>query len=311
MATNGSWTMVDTIQALKDMIDELSGCREQTPDLFMDLEGENLSRTGTLSILQILLLTAPHVYLIDCLKLGKDAFETRNENNTNLRDILESCTIKKAIFDVRNDSAALYHQYGISLAGMDDIQLMEVASRTQTRPHLSGLARCIEYGVQLSSSDRRRFLELKKQGQRLFDPNLGGSYAVFGKRPLDEEVIRYCVQDVCILPAVWNAYSKKLNSSWRTRMLAETEQRIQVAKSLSYNSKGSHMALCPNSWRNLSLNIPSVHVGTSLVLEDANTARCLSIMSGTFVADVPKSVIVGEITANEGEVKSPTDMSAG
>lgn len=286
MATDNSWTMVDTIQALKDMVHELSGCSKETPDLFMDLEGEDLSRTGTLSILQILLLTKPHVYLVDCVKLGSDAFEVPNEDNTSLRDILESTTIKKAIFDVRNDSAALYHQYNISLNGMEDIQLMEVATRIRTRPHLSGLAKCIEHDVSLSTLDRRRCLELKREGRRLFDPASGGSYAVFNKRPLDEKVMRYCVQDVCILPAVWNAYAKRLGPIWRMQMLAETKQRISATKAPNFDGKGSHMALCPRSWQNLSIKILGGATGTRLTLRDADIARCLRLISGTSVEDV-------------------------
>ena len=189
------------------MLDEFASCSKGPPDLFVDLEGDNLGRSGTLSILQILLLTKPHVYLIDCLKLRADAFEARNSKGTNLKDILESSEIKKAIFDVRNDSAALYHQYGISLAGVEDIQLMELATRDRRRRFVSGLAKCIEFDLALTPTERLHCLELKQQGRRLFEPSLGGSYAVFGERPLKEEVMKYCVQDVCILPVAWNTYS--------------------------------------------------------------------------------------------------------
>lgn len=48
-----------------------------------------------------------------------------------LKSILESSMTPKVFFDVRTDSDALYGQFGIRLAGIIDLQLMEVASRSR------------------------------------------------------------------------------------------------------------------------------------------------------------------------------------
>ena len=125
---------------------------------------------------------------------------------------------------------------------------MELATRSHRRQFVRGLAKCIEYDIILNLTERQRCLELQQQGRRLFEPSLGGSYAVFVERPLREEVMRYCVQDVCILPAAWNTYSKKLDSQWRQLMLLRTQQRISETKSPCYNGKGRHMAQAPNSF---------------------------------------------------------------
>lgn len=48
-----------------------------------------------------------------------------------LQSILESPKTPKVFFDVRTDSDALFAQFGIKLAGIIDLQLMELASRSR------------------------------------------------------------------------------------------------------------------------------------------------------------------------------------
>src|ERR1700759_3353806 len=63
---------VESTQAVTDMIDSLKG---QAP-LYVDLEGINLSRQGSISILQILDSSENRIYLIDIHSLGSKAFTT-------------------------------------------------------------------------------------------------------------------------------------------------------------------------------------------------------------------------------------------
>ena len=164
--------------------------------------------------------------LLDILKLGKDTFATTNDSGVTLKQILESSNVRKAFFDVRNDSAALYYQYEITLGGVDDIQLMELATRFKCGMYLNGLTRCIERDAALSFTQENTWLATKESGDKLFEPKLGGSYAVFNQRPLEEGIQRYCIQDVLVLPTLWNVYSRKLSKPWQTRVAAEACFRI-------------------------------------------------------------------------------------
>ncbi|KAI1198174.1 ribonuclease H-like domain-containing protein [Nemania serpens] len=113
--------MVDTPEAISSMIDAISGLPFDPPSIYIDLEGVNLSRHGTISILQIHARTTGESYLVDVKTLGEAAFLTSGTTTPNtLKDILESATIPKGIFDVRNDSDALYSHYGIKLQGILD-----------------------------------------------------------------------------------------------------------------------------------------------------------------------------------------------
>lgn len=61
-----------------------------------------------------------------------------------LRSILESKTIPKVFIEVRNDPDALLAYVGIRLPGAQDVQLMELATRTLTKRYVNRLSRCIE-----------------------------------------------------------------------------------------------------------------------------------------------------------------------
>jgi exonuclease 3'-5' domain-containing protein 1 len=112
--------------------------------IYIDLEGLNLCREGSVSILTLLidLETSPkEVYLIDVHTLGEEVFNTAGVGKTTLEDILQNEEIPKVFFDVRNDSDALFSHYGIALQGVEDVQLMESATRetTGSRRYLNGL----------------------------------------------------------------------------------------------------------------------------------------------------------------------------
>lgn len=101
-----------------------------------------------------------------------------------MKDILESPSILKVFFDVRNDSDALYAHHGIKLNGIRDIQLMESAVRptTKSRKFLNSLSRCIE--DVLSGRERVQWKLIKERGDGIWNPEKGGSYSVFNERPL-------------------------------------------------------------------------------------------------------------------------------
>jgi hypothetical protein len=97
----------------------------------VDTEGVRLSRSGQLTVLQV--ATASQVYVFDILALGPGAFaaEPAAHDGTplSLRRILEDVTITKLAWDVRRDSDALSHQFGVCLRGVLDVQLAAVALR--------------------------------------------------------------------------------------------------------------------------------------------------------------------------------------
>jgi exonuclease 3'-5' domain-containing protein 1 len=80
-----------------------------------------------------------------------------------------------------------------------DLQLMENAScptNKRGKRLLHGLAKCVGDVSSLSEDEKKAWAVAKEKGQQLFSPEKGGSFAVFNKRPLKDEIRIYCEQDV-------------------------------------------------------------------------------------------------------------------
>ena len=245
--------LIDSATSLSDLVDLLNNeLPTQPPSIYIDIEGENLSRDGSISILQLYMLPTQRTYLIDIFVLGKASFTVRGRKGRTLRGVLEDATIPKVFFDVRNDSDALYSHFGISLAGIQDLQLMELASRGFNRRFVNGLARCIERDGRMTMTEKLRWKQCKEKGVRLFAPERGGSYAVFNRRPLDREIKDYCAQDVQFLPRLWEHYNRKMTPRWRQRVLETSRTRVVESQSDSYAPHGKQKALAPKGWDSIN-----------------------------------------------------------
>lgn len=242
--------VIDTTSSMAGVIDSLERLPISPPSLYIDLEGIYLCRHGSLSILQIYVLPTRKTYLIDVHILGASAFSTPGENGNTLKTILESSSIPKVFFDVRNDSDALYSLFQINLKCIHDLQLMELATRRGPRKYINGLARCIDRDAPLSDEERLSLVRVKNAGTKLFAPEKGGRYEVFNDRPLAKAIVDYCANDVQILPRLWNYYDRKMNMTWRRRMLDESANRVTLSQTADFNGKGRHMSLAPTGWSN-------------------------------------------------------------
>jgi exonuclease 3'-5' domain-containing protein 1 len=240
--------MIDSPSALKTFIDSLPDCKGPVPSLYIDLEGNNLSRKGTLSLVTILVEPRHTVHLVDVTGLGERAFQVADSDGRTLKSILESQEIVKVFFDIRNDSDALFGLFGIRVGGIEDVQLMELASRSFPKRFINGLAKCIERDSTLPYAEKREWKASKERGHKLFDPNLGGGYAVFDERPLSAEINKYCVQDVMHMPALRELYRAKLCDVWWRKIEAETAARINLSQGRHFNGQGMHMAKAPAGW---------------------------------------------------------------
>lgn len=241
-------TFIDTSASLVAFLNGLPDCKGQPPSLYVDREGNNLSRHGTLSIVTILVQPQSQTYLIDVTTLGRIAFTTEATNGLTLKAILESPDIIKVFFDIRNDSDALYSLHDIHVQDIEDLQLFELAARKYDTRCVNGLAKCIERDMALPYSETQQWQLKKNEGRRLFAPELGGSYAYFDQRPRSTAMIEYCAQDVVHMPRLREIYLNRLCDAWYVKIRDETEARIRLSQSSTFNGKGRHMALGPAGW---------------------------------------------------------------
>ncbi|KAJ5752685.1 hypothetical protein N7520_009602 [Penicillium odoratum] len=240
---------VDTEAKVASLVGRLQNLPTSPPSLYIDLEGVDLSRYGSISILQIHILPLEETYLVDIHCLQEKAFsKMASDKGHNLLDILESPLIPKVFFDVRNDSDALFSHFNVKLAGVIDLQLMELATRSFSRRYVNGLAKCIERDARLTTYEARCWKASKEKGLELFAPERGGSYEVFNARPLPDDIKEYCMQDVQFLPKLWVQYHRKISPSWARKVTAESANRVLLSQTATYDGKGKWKALAPVGW---------------------------------------------------------------
>jgi exonuclease 3'-5' domain-containing protein 1 len=250
-------SLVSSLASMATFMDSIVDLPTDPPSLYLDLEGENLSREGSISIVTIFASPKNHVYLIDVYTLKNAAFTTAGKDGKTLKDILESATVSKVFFDVRNDSDALFSHYGIALKGIQDIQLMENAARTghvSGKRLVNGLASCIKKDARMSPREKQLWTATKERGHALFAPVNRGSYQVFNTRPLMEDIRKYCVQDVQFLPHLRNVYWSRLDLEWKRKVEIETRARVQLSQTSTYKPHGTHKALGP--WQDRRPQMP-------------------------------------------------------
>ena len=240
-----SANIVDTPNAIARLIDDIVNA-SGTPYIYVDLEGIDLSRQGSISMIQLLVPPAPVVHLVDVFGLQGQVFDTVGTTDKTLKDVLESAQYAKVFFDVRNDSDALFSHFGVDLKGVIDLQLIEYATRPRAGRFIKGLAKCISEDYHMSLAERRTWELVKEAGQKLFAPERGGNYAVFNERPLPNALQDYCVQDVLVLPKLLYAYATKLQPYMAVQVIDESRKRVAQSQGIHYNGKGAHMAVAPS-----------------------------------------------------------------
>lgn len=266
-----AYTIVSTVSQIAALLTTISipTLATSPPSLYFDVEGINLSRHGSISILELYYQPPSHpenahTYLIDIHILGFLAFSTPSAEGVSLKSILEAPMTPKVFFDVRTDSDALYAQFGINLAGIIDLQLMEVASRSRSKTHLKGLGNCIMHDLGLGKDEKQCVEAIKAKGILLFAPDKGGSYAVFNQRPMTEEIVEYCVQDVVYLPKLFDKYNGKLGNTvcldatssvlldatgsqdiWAYRVIEASADRVALSQWEGFDNKRMDMKKGP------------------------------------------------------------------
>jgi exonuclease 3'-5' domain-containing protein 1 len=225
MATCLESTLIGTVSELRKFLSVLSN----SSALYLDIEGWNLSRHGTVSIITILAHPSNQARLIDVSALGDLAFSTASEDGTTLQSILEDRSFCKYIWDVRNDANALWFHYGVSLGGITDLQLLENASRSDDKTHVRGLDKCVQNDLKLGFMKTSRWVRTKQDIKKLMCTD------VFSIRPLEPKTIEYCQNDIIHLPALREMYEARIKPEWLNKAKEESEHRATQARSPEYD----------------------------------------------------------------------------
>ncbi|PNP53805.1 hypothetical protein THARTR1_05929 [Trichoderma harzianum] len=241
-------TLAGVTKIVDLVYDQPAYIRGLGPLMYIDLEGERLGRNGSISLMTVLVCPGEgleRIFVIDIYTLGNTAFDAVGERRKSLKNTLEAPEIAKVFFDVRRDSEALFAHYGVSLGGVRDLQLMDSAARprTEQRRRLSGLAKCMQF-VPLTKAQKAEWALCKERGDRVWNPDKGGSYSAFNKRPLSAEILRYCAGDVAYLPAMYKKYASK-STRWRNFVFEASQKRVVESQGMGVQPEGRERALSP------------------------------------------------------------------
>jgi exonuclease 3'-5' domain-containing protein 1 len=235
------WSLVNSKTGLTDLLRLIATI--PTDDLekdgiVVDLEGNNLCRYGTISLVQLNLPGTNETFLVDVTVLKHVAFETTisvDGKTISLKSLLESPKIIKILFDCRNDSNALYFLYGVALQGVQDVQLMADLSCGNLRTtHLMSLRSCIDRHLKIDQGIKDEALKLKARVKSMFD----NGYGIFDARPLCEDLQRYSANDVRYLRMLRNTYWSWLSGRQEEMVEIEAANRVAESQTLAYDPYG-------------------------------------------------------------------------
>ncbi|KAI0759905.1 ribonuclease H-like domain-containing protein [Irpex lacteus] len=189
--------------------------------IFMDCEGVELGvRGGSLCILSLggIPPYAPqnlHIYLIDVLHLPLDILRS-------ILDLIASPEVTKVLWDGRLDYSALYHDFGVQMQNVVDLQIVDILSRKSRdtpKRHIQrfngyvvpGMLKKKEVQARYANVDRlssllRAVREHKPVGYKQFKKKRV-DYQVWGAaRPLPTDYITYAARDIEMIAALYEIF---------------------------------------------------------------------------------------------------------
>ena len=228
-------TLISSVLELENFLSSIP----PSSTIYLDLEGNNLSRHGTISLVTILIYPQKVVRLIDICVLRASAFTTAAKDGRTLKSIFEDPDIPKCAWDVRNDADALWSLFHVGLAGVTDIQLLENAARIGDKTYIRGLDKSVQFDLKLGFMETNRWIRTKKEVRNLMPNN------VFTARPMDDKTVQYCVNDVIHLPELHALYLARMQGDWLARAMEESARRVVDAHSSGYEPQSPAKKLGP------------------------------------------------------------------
>lgn len=232
-----AYSFIDNEDSLRTALRHMSSCLSNHTSLYLDAEGHKLGRFGTLDMLQLHVLPTQQTLIVDVFTLQQESFIT-HVDGFSLKSVLESENIVKVVFDVRNDSDAMFSHFGINLQGVIDLQLMEYFQPRRLGRQLLGLQACIERDGGFGPDVLHDWIRTKTNMLKEHDKTSESSKPLFQQRPLPDLYLKYSVGDVVHLPRLYQLYRSGLNQRAWLIVQAESRKRVEQSQAPSYNPHG-------------------------------------------------------------------------
>jgi exonuclease 3'-5' domain-containing protein 1 len=191
----------------------------------IDAEGVDLSRLGSLTLfsLGVKVTNGVHVFLFDMIQTNK---ELLREQKIVLKEIMEDVNVTKIIHDCRQDSDALFHQFGITLRSVFDTSIYAMKLRYSTKR--SNLNKTLSEFRCTLNPHRDEISNLYKRY-----PN------VWMQRPLTPFLIEYASKDVASLFDLQDKMLAEVAQNFPTEAIiikVSSEQAASAFRDLLFHS---------------------------------------------------------------------------
>jgi exonuclease 3'-5' domain-containing protein 1 len=232
--------VVDTPATVKSMLDKLDGQGSESADIFFEVSSCERA-TDRISVCTIYMKSHHAAFVLDVNTLGSGAFFTSNTAGVSLKTIFADADIAKVVFDVRKVASALYESFQLSLAGIKDVQLMELASRAHGRQRLATLINCVN--KESINLDVKDWAEASRLANVVASQAQYKSGEASIRGPIKLASSLYDLSAVSFLPRLFSAYEQKLSPPgqkfWRVQLKYTIIRLIEQAKTKAYETQNA------------------------------------------------------------------------
>ncbi|KAJ7611375.1 hypothetical protein DFH06DRAFT_1016077 [Mycena polygramma] len=217
--TKAGYVFCDKANELPSIINDL----QASSTLFVDCEGTILgTKSGHLSLIA-LGMPAPskeRPYIVDIQVIGKEASKP-------VFMLLESSQVRKVMFDGRMDQSALFHEYGVTMQNVVDLQLADIKSRRlRGEGQEEGMSRLCPYlrhnEVNATSNVAlySKVQMLAGLGKAVKDHGIEGAekklktkaqsasmdWVALSSGPRPRKILRYTANDISLISCLWEHF---------------------------------------------------------------------------------------------------------
>jgi len=183
----------------------------------VDAEGVNLGPSGPMTMLQVCTWSG-QVYLFDLLA-NRDLM-----GEGELGRLLQSEQVVKVVHDCRNDSAALFHQHGVTLRNVFDtqaahaiLQQQETGKPVYKVKSVSLVTLCRMYDAPVNPQ-KEHIKKVYRRDQKFW-----------ARRPLTEDMIVYAAFDVmALVPKIYDVMSREMDPALQELFRDLCEEQVTM-----------------------------------------------------------------------------------
>lgn len=217
---------VKTLSDLKKAISTICKGIYESKLIAVGFEGDNISRTGSISVLTI--ATRTDVFIFDILELGSAAFDK------GISFFLKNESITKIVFDCREPADSLLHVHGVLLTSAYDIQLLQcidkidgIRSRYGKLERRRRVDEVIEIKSLMATIQFYVGTNLKFRKMEDVSIQLKSMKNVWSMRPINEDTFSFLAYTMTSLYMIYCSHR-----TWTINM-----SRLKVASAIYCNTK--------------------------------------------------------------------------